>query len=218
MTTTTPQPGPTGAPLTPQQVYITEPPSGSPLPLLQGRFAREHGTFALLVRPAEKVRGKRTRKTVSVPFFHALGKDLSTVGAYTNQTSEFREQIAHWFTAYDARELVVFDAHALYPATMRAIFEYGATVPNIGRLKTEVARGRGDGEILLWINDNATIKRPPWEIAQWSAWRDAATPGEVETREFFNGIHKEIGLLRDDVVTWNDLLDLDDYVSFGGKA
>lgn len=86
------------------------------------------------------------------------------------------------------------------------------------RLKDIVAKGGGDGEILTWINDHATFKRAPWEIAQWSAWRDVATPGEVETRDFFNGIHKQIGLLRDDVITWNDLLDLDDYVSFGGKA
>ena len=86
------------------------------------------------------------------------------------------------------------------------------------RLKDEVAAGKGDGELLTWINDHATLKRTPWEIAQWSAWRDTATPGEVETREFYNGIHKEIGLLRDDIVTWNDLLDLDDYASFGGKV
>lgn len=124
--------GPTDVPTSrTTQVCITAPPTGSPVVRLRGRFAPQHGTFALLVRPAEKARGKRTRKTVSVPFFHALGKNLSTVGAYTNQTSEFRAQIAHWFAAYDAKELVVFDAHALYPGTMRAIFEYACTVPRI---------------------------------------------------------------------------------------
>jgi hypothetical protein len=113
-------------------VHITEsPPGTSPIPLLRGRFAPEHGTFAVLIRPAEAVRGKRTRKTVAIPFFHALGKNLATVGSYTNQSSEFRSQIAHWFAAYDAQELVVFDAHAMFPATMAAIFEYAATVPRI---------------------------------------------------------------------------------------
>ncbi len=86
------------------------------------------------------------------------------------------------------------------------------------KLKEQVAQGLGDGELLDWINDHAGNKRAPWEIAQWSAWRDAAAPSEVETRDFFNGIHKNIGVSRTDLWTWNDLLDLDDYVSFGGKA
>ena len=89
---------------------------------------------------------------------------------------------------------------------------------NADRLKDEVARGGTDGEILTWINEHATFKRAPWEVAQWTAFRETATPGEVETRDFFNGIQKNVGLLRDDIVTWHDLLDLDDYVSFGGKA
>ena len=85
-------------------------------------------------------------------------------------------------------------------------------------LKKEVATGKGDGEILDWINSHASLRRAPWEIAQWSAWRDQVTPSDFETREFFNGMHKDAGPNRTDVVTWCDMLDLDDYVSFGGKA
>ncbi len=85
-------------------------------------------------------------------------------------------------------------------------------------LKAELAKGKGDGEILEWIEANATQKRAPWEIVQWSAWRDQVVPSDVETREFFNGLHKDAGPLREDISTWADLLDLDDYVSFGGKA
>jgi hypothetical protein len=85
-------------------------------------------------------------------------------------------------------------------------------------LKKEVATGKGDGEILDWINGHASLRRSPWEIAQWSAWRDQAAPSDFETREFFNGLHKQAGPNRTDVVTWCDMLDLDDYVSFGGKA
>src|SRR6185436_16065186 len=81
-------------------------------------------------------------------------------------------------------------------------------------LKAELATGKGDGEILNWINENAEYKRQPWEIAQWSAWRDTAVPTDPESREFFNGIHKEVGSSRTDILTWNDLLDLDDHVSF----
>lgn len=86
------------------------------------------------------------------------------------------------------------------------------------RLKAEVETGKGDGEILDWIAANSTNRRTPVEIAQWSAWRDQAVPTDHESREFFNSIHQEIAPNRTDIATWADLLDLDDYVSFGGKA
>lgn len=113
------------------KVYISESPTVNPPALLRGRFSPEHGAFALLIGAAEKVRGKRTRKTVSIPFFHCLGKNLGTVGSYTGQTSEFRAQIQHWFAAYDAHHLVVFNGEVLFPATMEAVFEYAATVPAV---------------------------------------------------------------------------------------
>ncbi|MDN4161130.1 hypothetical protein [Nocardioides abyssi] len=113
------------------RVLITQSPSGNAPALLRGRFSPDHGTFALLIGAAEKVRGKRTRKTVTIPFFHALGKNLRTVGSYTTQTSQFRAQIQHWFAAYNARDLVVFNGSVLYPATMAAVFEYAATVGQV---------------------------------------------------------------------------------------
>ena len=85
-------------------------------------------------------------------------------------------------------------------------------------LKAELATGKGDGEILEWILANAKNKRAPWEVAQWSVWRDQVVPSDVETREFFNGYHKQVGEKREDISTWADVLDLDDYVTFGGKA
>jgi Domain of unknown function (DUF5069) len=85
-------------------------------------------------------------------------------------------------------------------------------------LSAELATGKGDGEILDWIRANAKHKHTPWEIAQWSAFREQAVPSDVGTREFFNGLHKGAGEKRDDIATWADVLDLDDYVSFGGRA
>ena len=85
-------------------------------------------------------------------------------------------------------------------------------------LKAELATGKGDGEILEWIQANAKHPRTAWEIAQWSAWRDQVVPTDVEGREFFNSLHKGAGPKREDIATWADVLDLDDYVSFGGKA
>lgn len=85
-------------------------------------------------------------------------------------------------------------------------------------LKNEVAKGKGDGEILAWITEHAKNKHTTVEVAQWSAWRDQAVPTDTESREFFNSLHKSAGPEREDIATWSDLLDLDDYVSFGGKA
>ena len=85
-------------------------------------------------------------------------------------------------------------------------------------LKAELAAGKGDGEILEWITANQKNPRADWEIAQWTAYRETTAPTDVETREYFNGMHKQAGEKREDIATWADLLDLDDYVSFGGKA
>jgi len=84
------------------------------------------------------------------------------------------------------------------------------------KLKKEL--GKSDGEVLVWIEQNAKQKHTPPEIAAWSAWQEHRAPSEVEGREYFHETHKNIGPKREDVSTWFDLLDLDDYVSFGGKA
>jgi hypothetical protein len=85
-------------------------------------------------------------------------------------------------------------------------------------LKKQLALGKGDGEILEWITARSKTKPQPWEIAQWSALHDQRGPTDLETREFFNGMLAKVGKKREDVVGWFDLLDLDDHVSFGGKA
>ena len=85
-------------------------------------------------------------------------------------------------------------------------------------LKAELATGKGDGEILEWIVANQKHQRAEWEIAQWTAHRETAVPTDVEGREYFNGMHQAAGAKREDIATWADVLDLDDYVTFGGKA
>jgi len=89
---------------------------------------------------------------------------------------------------------------------------------DLEKLKEQVALGKGDTEILAWITENSTTKPQLWEIAQWSAWLESRTPGDTDTREFFNELSGEAGKTREDIKTCADLLDLDDYVSFGGKA
>ncbi|HEY1663908.1 MAG TPA: DUF5069 domain-containing protein [Verrucomicrobiae bacterium] len=85
-------------------------------------------------------------------------------------------------------------------------------------LKKELATGKGDGEILEWIAANAKNKRSEEEICLWSMCAEKRAPSDVESREYFNSMHKAAGPKREDITTWFDFLDLDDYVTFGGKA
>ena len=85
-------------------------------------------------------------------------------------------------------------------------------------LKKQLALGKGDGEILIWVTAHSRNKREPWEIAQWSALQDQRGPADLESREYFNGMLAKFSKEREDIGSWSDLLDLDDYVSFGGKA
>lgn len=85
-------------------------------------------------------------------------------------------------------------------------------------LLEQLRAGKGDGEILQWIEANARNKRSTFDALQWSAYQEQRVPGDVAKREFFHEVHKEFGPDRQDVFTWFDLLDLDDYVSYGGKA
>ncbi len=85
-------------------------------------------------------------------------------------------------------------------------------------LKKELAAGKGDGEILEWFQANARHKRTDAEIVAWSAWSEQRGPTDVESREYFQGLHKRVGPKREDIANWFDLLDLDDYASFGGKV
>ena len=86
-------------------------------------------------------------------------------------------------------------------------------------LKAELAKGGGDWEILAWIQTNAKTPRQPWEIAAWSEYHLRRGPdSDAETLGDFAEEVKKFNAQREDINTWFDLLDLDDYCSFGGKA
>ena len=84
-------------------------------------------------------------------------------------------------------------------------------------LKQQLATGKGDGEILEWIMANAPMRRTPYEIAAWSSFVENRAPSDVEMRAFFQEAQTNIAPKREDIATWFDLLDLDDYVTHGGK-
>jgi len=87
------------------------------------------------------------------------------------------------------------------------------------KLLAELKKGKGDGEILQWIQSNAKQERAPWEIEQWSDYMDRRGPdSDAETFGFFVQYVAKFSKTREDIRTWADLLDLDDFVSFGGKA
>ena len=86
-------------------------------------------------------------------------------------------------------------------------------------IKAEAASGKSDGEILAWVQTNAKTPREPWEIAQWSSYHLQRGPdSDAETLQFFAEAVAKHSPTREDIKTWFDLMDLDDYTSFGGRA
>jgi hypothetical protein len=77
---------------------------------------------------------------------------------------------------------------------------------------------QSDTDVLAWINANAKHKRTAPEIAAWSAWQEQRGPDNPEGREYFNELHTTLAPTRTDIVNWFDVLDVDDFVTFGGKA
>jgi len=84
-------------------------------------------------------------------------------------------------------------------------------------LKKQLAAGKSDGEILAWVQKNAKHKHTDHEIAAWSEHAEKRAPADAESRSYFNELQAKAAPKREDIVTWFDLLDVDDYVSFGGK-
>ena len=80
----------------------------------------------------------------------------------------------------------------------------------------EVKLGKTDTEMVAWVR--AHTKRMSHEIAAWSAWMDQHGPAGAEPFAWFSEEAKRYGPGRDDLRTFNDFLDIDDYVTFGGKG
>ena len=83
-------------------------------------------------------------------------------------------------------------------------------------LKKEL--GKSDTEVLAWIHQHAKHKHSPPEIIAWTQWQENRAPDNTEGREYLNDLHKKGAPNREDIATWFDALDMDDFVSFGGKA
>lgn len=80
----------------------------------------------------------------------------------------------------------------------------------------EVKTGKCDYDLLTYVMAAMQPKRTAHEIAAWSAWFEKLPPTTTASREFFNHTHAAVGPRREDIATWFDLLDLEDFVTFGG--
>jgi len=86
-------------------------------------------------------------------------------------------------------------------------------------LLKELAAGKGDGQILEWVQVNSKTPRAPWEIEGWSAFMEKRGPdSDAETLELFAEYVGKFSRTREDIKAWFDAIELDDCVSFGGNA
>jgi hypothetical protein len=86
------------------------------------------------------------------------------------------------------------------------------------QLKKQLAKGKTDGEILDWIQHHAKHKHSAIEIAAWSAAQEQRGPTDLDSRKFFNDYHAKLAPKRADIASGFDILDIDDFVTFGGEA
>jgi len=82
-------------------------------------------------------------------------------------------------------------------------------------LMAVVKKGRTDSQMLAWVRK--ATKRNASEIASWSAWMRGNAPGAAAGHERLSGVIKTNCPARDDIYGFFDMLDMDDYASFGGK-
>lgn len=80
----------------------------------------------------------------------------------------------------------------------------------------QIKSGKTDVQILAWVNE--TSKRLRYEVIAWSAWVEQHGPGGAPGHEWAAGVIKGNKSERDDIRSFADILDFDDYHSYGGKA
>ena len=89
---------------------------------------------------------------------------------------------------------------------------------DIEAMLAEVKQGRSDTEMLAWVMANSKPKRDAWEIAAWSDWLSNVAPGNVQRHTMFAEEINRNAPGREDIATFFDRLELDDFVCYGGKG
>lgn len=96
------------------------------------------------------------------------------------------------------------------------LFTFAGITPEA--FKAEVAKGGSDSDLLTWVNENSSTKPSATDIIAWSHFQEQRVPADTDSRAYFNEVHTTAAAHREDIATWFELLDLDDFVTFGGKA
>lgn len=86
----------------------------------------------------------------------------------------------------------------------------------VDAMLAEIKSGKTDLEILTWINANTS--RQPFETVAWSSWVEQVGPGGADGHKWIAGVIEGNKSARDDIRSFAEMLDLDDFVSYGGKA
>ncbi len=81
-----------------------------------------------------------------------------------------------------------------------------------------VRAGRTDAAMLTWVRAQLTPPRSAAEIIAWSDALEASGADSTRRHAYFASDLARFAPGRDDIHTAFDRLDLDDYVSFGGKG
>lgn len=116
----------------------------------------------------------------------------------------------------DKARAVAFGCPGAYefPAPLdRYFYDFTGVTP--GDILALVKAGAGDSEVLSWIQERAA--RSPAEISAWSGWLSRHAPGDAEMHEWLAGEIARLAPGRSDLQTYFDILELDDYASFGGR-
>lgn len=105
----------------------------------------------------------------------------------------------------------------IFPCNLdQRFFAFTGISPNA--FLDEVKKGKSDTEMLAWVRDHLTPTRLPHEIIAWSDWLENTPPGDAKRHGFFSEEITRLAPGRDDIATAFDRLELDDYVSFGGRG
>ena len=84
------------------------------------------------------------------------------------------------------------------------------------KMFTAVKSGKSDSAMLAWVGKHT--RRQPHEIAAWSAWIEQHGPGGKDGHRWLAEVVEKSAAGRTDIRSFADLLDLDDFVSYGGKG
>ncbi len=126
---------------------------------------------------------------------------------------------AHLPRLLDKARAVAVGANGEYRYdTMMDRFFFGFSGIDAAALMDAVKTGKSDIEMLAWVIAHLKPARTSSETAQWTVWLVEHGPTTAARHAFLAEKIRLNGPKRDEIQTWCDHLDLDEYVAFGGKS